>query len=485
MRIQTVLCFVIVALGSVFPLAAQTKVWNDPSGGALPKGVIDTIHFETDTAVIVSGQISLRCVVEAMKQDPEIFAIVEGFADGRGDDAYNHRLSEARAKAIVRYMETLGADSARLTGHGRGRIGKKEDAVTNFARRKAMVFLRRGSATGPIITELPSMPLPCDSTAVDPHAATIEANGQVFQITVDYAKIRRDFRAEIGEMIAQREEQLLAGEHEARKSEKGDAREAREPKRVEPVARPSAAVSADAGSDSDFRMMLTGSRVSLTPPMGLGSETGVATIGAGWLVSRGEGAVQTDMSAEVGSYRRRAQVTVAYSQFAGPVVGTAFAGWGSVSGVPSDVLTVPNGRQGLLFGGRLGAQWESLGFGAFYANTISMQGGAASQEPRGCLGADVTFSLASFGFRGVFYRPLEAQKQVATPALTSKIGGSVEGSWRFSGKAEVGLKVESLPTYAVFSSRNEQRVGMTLRLGGQAHGGQWITLPTLRMIYPF
>lgn len=496
MRSHTSLAL-LIAVGASMPGQAQTKKWVDPTGGMPQKGVVDTIHFETDTAVIVSGQITLKCVVEAMKQDKEIFAVVEGFADGRGDEGYNKRLSEARAKAVTRYMDALGVDNQRINAIGFGRVGRPEDPVTNFSRRKAMIVLRRGSFKGAIITELPSMPLPCDrpGTSGDPNTATIEANGQVFQISVDYAKIRRDFRAEMAAVMAAQEERRMA---ETQFSAAQGAPVAPNSTTGRPgTGTPQAAVDAPANRRDEkshaYRITAGFESTILKPAAGIKSETGVGTLEAGWLFSVGNGAIQVGMNGEVGSYRRRGQFDFAYSVLAGPFQGTAFVGWGVVSGSPTDAPLVLGNRQGLLFGGRLGLRWRYIGVGGFYANASSPQAGTGqpAQEPAGCVGADLLFGSENLNLRITGISALSPQHQVLaeTPSINSKVGGSAQFFWRMTDNVGLILKAESYPTYATYSSKNEQRFGAAIRFGGGrvTSGAQpnWVDIPTVRMIFPF
>ena len=48
---------------------------------------------------------------------------VEGHTDSKGSDAYNQRLSQRRAEAVVKYLSGKGIDRSRLesTGLGEGR----------------------------------------------------------------------------------------------------------------------------------------------------------------------------------------------------------------------------------------------------------------------------------------------------------------------------------------------------------------------------
>lgn len=492
--------FVLLVIVGSTPVDAQTKHWVNPAGpveGMPQKGVVDTIHFETDTAVIVSGQVTLKCVVEAMKKDKDLFAVVEGFADGRGSEAYNLRLSEARAKAVTRYMDALGADNQRIHGIGLGRVGRPEDPVTNFARRKAMVVLRRGSFKGTIVTELPSMPLPCNRGPEDQNSATIEANGQVFKIEVDYAKIRRDFRAEIVAMMAERDERKLAtdGAQEARgeKAGEGGGSNGKGAQALPDAASARSRVESRSEGTNSYRVTVGGSKVTLKPTTGVKSESGVGNIDAGWLFAVKGGAFQVGMQGEAGSYRRRGQLDLAYSVLSGPFMGTAWIGWGVVSGAPTDAPVVLGNRQGMLFGGRLGGRWSYVNLGAFYANASSPQAGTGqpAQEPTGMVGGDLTLGTDRMNLRLMAYNALNPQHQVASevPKINSKTGFGAQFFWQTGESVGLLLKAESYPTYATYSLKNEQRIGFGVRFGGSRLdvGSQpgWVEIPSVRTIFPF
>lgn len=68
-------------------------------------------------------------------QDPALASTkfnVEGHTDARGSDEFNQKLSERRAAAVVRYLEQLGVDNARLQAAGYGEA-KPRDTQDPFA----------------------------------------------------------------------------------------------------------------------------------------------------------------------------------------------------------------------------------------------------------------------------------------------------------------------------------------------------------------
>jgi OOP family OmpA-OmpF porin len=77
--------------------------------------------FDFDKATLKpAGEQKVDEVVQALKADPRLRALVEGHTDSVGSDAYNQRLSERRAKAVRDYMVSQGIDSTRISTRGYG-----------------------------------------------------------------------------------------------------------------------------------------------------------------------------------------------------------------------------------------------------------------------------------------------------------------------------------------------------------------------------
>jgi OmpA-OmpF porin, OOP family len=86
--------------------------------------ITDQVKFKTNSADIVPGKASeevLEAVLGVLKAHPEVKGIrVEGHTDNRGDAARNKALSQSRAEAVARWLETHGIDKQRLTATGFG-----------------------------------------------------------------------------------------------------------------------------------------------------------------------------------------------------------------------------------------------------------------------------------------------------------------------------------------------------------------------------
>lgn len=100
--------------------------------------ITQKIHFEFNRSIIrpISYPI-LDDVVQLLKLNPQIKRVqVEGHTDAIGGDAYNQRLSESRAKAVVAYLVSKGIASDRLTAVGYGRSRPIADNSTAEGRAK-------------------------------------------------------------------------------------------------------------------------------------------------------------------------------------------------------------------------------------------------------------------------------------------------------------------------------------------------------------
>lgn len=100
--------------------------------------ITQKIHFEFNKSIIrpISYPI-LDDVVQLLKLNPQIHKVqVEGHTDSVGGDAYNQRLSESRAKAVVAYLVSKGVAPDRLSAIGYGRSRPIADNSTAEGRAK-------------------------------------------------------------------------------------------------------------------------------------------------------------------------------------------------------------------------------------------------------------------------------------------------------------------------------------------------------------
>ena len=120
----------------------------DPQKNGCPKAVrvtdneiviLEQVQFKTGSAVILKTSDDLLSqVAMVLSEHPEIQKIeVQGHTDNRGGKAYNHKLSEKRAAAVVKWLVNKGNVGAdRLISHGYGMEDPISDNVTPEGRQK-------------------------------------------------------------------------------------------------------------------------------------------------------------------------------------------------------------------------------------------------------------------------------------------------------------------------------------------------------------
>lgn len=82
---------------------------------------INTIYFDFDKSIIrPDAAKELDKVVQVMNEYPDLFIDAQSHTDSRGEDPYNMKLSERRAKSTVDYIVSKGIDASRLNYKGYG-----------------------------------------------------------------------------------------------------------------------------------------------------------------------------------------------------------------------------------------------------------------------------------------------------------------------------------------------------------------------------
>jgi outer membrane protein OmpA-like peptidoglycan-associated protein len=83
--------------------------------------VLRNIYFDYDKATLRPESIEeLERVVKFLQENPTLRVEISGHTDSDGSDAYNLRLSQARAQSVVDYLISRGIDASRLTARGYG-----------------------------------------------------------------------------------------------------------------------------------------------------------------------------------------------------------------------------------------------------------------------------------------------------------------------------------------------------------------------------
>ena len=83
--------------------------------------LIDNIFYEFDKATLTpESATSLNELVQLLENNPNVTIELGAHCDFRGRDAYNERLSQKRAEAVVNYLIEHGIDAERLVAKGYG-----------------------------------------------------------------------------------------------------------------------------------------------------------------------------------------------------------------------------------------------------------------------------------------------------------------------------------------------------------------------------
>jgi outer membrane protein OmpA-like peptidoglycan-associated protein len=108
----------------------------------------DRVHFQASRAVVLrnSEQLLWR-VAQLILKHPEYVRIrVDGYADQRGEESYNQKLSEARARAVMEVLIKDGVARERLTAVGYGtanpRVPEKDEKAWYQNRRTEFTLTR-------------------------------------------------------------------------------------------------------------------------------------------------------------------------------------------------------------------------------------------------------------------------------------------------------------------------------------------------------
>ena len=104
---------------------------------------LDNVQFEFDKATLLPGyEKELDKLVDLMTDFPFLRVEIEGHTDDQGSDAYNLKLSDDRAKAVVDHLLKKKVDKERLTwkGYGETKPLKPNDSEPNRAINRRVEF---------------------------------------------------------------------------------------------------------------------------------------------------------------------------------------------------------------------------------------------------------------------------------------------------------------------------------------------------------
>ncbi|MFP5470349.1 MAG: OmpA family protein [Bacteroidia bacterium] len=115
------------------------EVPMQPIGKAGTTFVLENVFFDTDSyALKQESKAELDRLFSILQENPSINIEIGGHTDSDGDDAYNQKLSENRAKSVVDYLLNKGVVKERLTykGYGETKPVAPNDTPQNKAKNR-------------------------------------------------------------------------------------------------------------------------------------------------------------------------------------------------------------------------------------------------------------------------------------------------------------------------------------------------------------
>ena len=117
---------------------------NTTDLSAVEKAIMETGKFVTNNILFEIGKATLKPesmeevqkVADYMKKNPTVRFEVQGHTDNQGSDAVNDPLSQQRAEAVVKALESLGVDGFNLRAVGKGSHVPVADNSTEAGRAK-------------------------------------------------------------------------------------------------------------------------------------------------------------------------------------------------------------------------------------------------------------------------------------------------------------------------------------------------------------
>ena len=100
----------------------------------LQAGIAMDLLFRTDEHVLAdTTQGRLAELATTLASMPDIRVQLDGFADERGDAAYNQRLSEKRVEFVKEQLIAAGVKPSRISYAGHGEAPAQDDSIDSYA----------------------------------------------------------------------------------------------------------------------------------------------------------------------------------------------------------------------------------------------------------------------------------------------------------------------------------------------------------------
>lgn len=109
--------------------------------------VLEGVNFAYDKAELTTESHAVLDQVAASLRDwPEVRVEIGGHTDSRGSDAYNQRLSQARAEAVRAYLQSKGVADSRMNarGYGEGKPIASNETEAGRAQNRRVELTRIG-----------------------------------------------------------------------------------------------------------------------------------------------------------------------------------------------------------------------------------------------------------------------------------------------------------------------------------------------------
>jgi OmpA-OmpF porin, OOP family len=120
---------------------------TDPNADLTKALTFDNVNFATNSAVLTEGsKTQLDDLVKIMKAFPKVDIKVDGHTDNVGKEAANKELSQSRAIAVKRYLNSHGVDEKRIGTAGFGSTKPVADNATDAGKaqnRRIEAFVTR------------------------------------------------------------------------------------------------------------------------------------------------------------------------------------------------------------------------------------------------------------------------------------------------------------------------------------------------------
>lgn len=100
----------------------------------LQAGIAMDLLFRTDEHVLTDTTGSrLNELAQTLASMPDIHIQLDGFADERGDEAYNLKLSEKRVQSVRELLRSAGIDEQRIQVNAHGETPAQDESIDSLA----------------------------------------------------------------------------------------------------------------------------------------------------------------------------------------------------------------------------------------------------------------------------------------------------------------------------------------------------------------